>query len=154
VLAAYPDRDVRVHVVWFNMVRTDARDRWPRDEIVDDRATHYWDEDKAVGRALASREELAGWRPVAWDVWLLYPPGVTWGDDAPLPAARGRTIIGTREELDAAIRDVPATTPAARLPAAPTVATTRPRAPHSDLASTLNSGPTRIPLALTVRGRP
>jgi hypothetical protein len=75
VLAKYPDRDVAVTVVWFNMVRTDARDRWPRDEIVDRRTRHYWDAGRLVGTALAGRPELAAWRPVAWDVWLLYPAG-------------------------------------------------------------------------------
>ena len=107
MLAKYPDRDVAVTVVWFNMVRTDARDRWPRDEIVDARARHVWDAAKLVGTALASREELASWRPVAYDVWLLYPAGTTWDVTAPVPAARGRTIIKTRAALDAAIRALP-----------------------------------------------
>ena len=107
VLAKYPDRDVAVTVVWFNMVRTDARDRWPRDEIVDRRARHVWDAGKLVGTALAGREELASWRPVAYDVWLLYPAGTTWDVTAPVPEARGRTIIKTRAALDAAIRALP-----------------------------------------------
>lgn len=113
MLAAYPDRDVDVHVVWFNMVRTDERARWPRDEIVDPRATHYWDEEKAVGQALASLEELKAWRPIAWDVWLLYPPGVTWTSAPPVPSARGRTIIDSRDELEAAVRGVPSAAQAA-----------------------------------------
>ena len=104
MLAKYPDRDVEVMVVWFAMVRTDARDRWPRNEIVDRRARHLWDQGKVVGTALAGREELAAWRPVAWDVWLLYPAGTTWDGSAPVPEARGRTIIKTRDALDAAVR--------------------------------------------------
>ena len=104
MLAKYPDRDVAVTVVWFNMVRTDARDRWPRDEIVDRRARHYWDAGKRVGTALAGRPELAAWRPVAWDAWLLYPAGTTWEATAPVPVARGRTIIKTRTALDQAVR--------------------------------------------------
>ena len=103
VLAKYPDRDVAVSVVWFNMVRTDERDRWPRDEIVDRRARHFWDARKLVGSALASRDELSAWRPVAWDVWLLYPAGTRWDVTVPVPAARGRTIINTRAALDQAI---------------------------------------------------
>lgn len=107
-MAKYPDRDVAVSVLWFNMVRTDARDRWPRDEIVDARARHFWDQAKVVGTALAAREELRDWRPVAWDVWLLYPAGVRWERDAPLPSARGRTIIKARQALDAAVAALPA----------------------------------------------
>jgi hypothetical protein len=109
VLAKYPDRDVAVSVVWVNMLRTDARDQWPHDEIVDARATHYWDEAKLVGSALAARDELKAWRPAAWDVWALYPPGATWTDQAPLPAASGGTIIRTRERLASAVAGLPGT---------------------------------------------
>lgn len=107
VLAKYPDRDMAVTIVWFNMVRTDARDRWPRDEIVDRRAMHFWDAGKLVGTVLAGRQELSDWRPVAWDAWLLYPAGTTWDVTAPVPVARGRTIIKTRAALDAAVRALP-----------------------------------------------
>ncbi len=107
MLARYSDRDLAVGVIWFSMVRTDARDRWPRNEIVDPRAQHFWDEHKLAGKALAAREELAAWRPVAWDVWLLYPPDVTWSGEAPATAQRGRTVIGTRGELDQAIARLP-----------------------------------------------
>jgi len=107
LLAKYPDRDVSVSVVWFNMVRTDARDRWPRDEIVDGRVRHYWDEAKLVGRALAAPKELASWRPVAWDAWLLYAAGTTWDVDGAVPATRGRTIIKTRDALEREFQALP-----------------------------------------------
>lgn len=108
MLKKYPNRNVAVSVVWFNMVRTDERDRWPRDEIVDSRARHFWDLHKVVGTALAAREDLAGWRPVAWDVWLLYSADTTWDSAPPAPAARGRTIIKTRTALETAIAALPA----------------------------------------------
>jgi hypothetical protein len=107
VLAKFPDRDVAVFVVWFNMVRTDERARWPRDEIVDPRATHFWDTQKAVGKALAAREEVKAWRPVAWDVWTLYPAGVRWDAGTPAPGSYGRTIIRTRRDLAAAVAALP-----------------------------------------------
>jgi hypothetical protein len=107
VLAKLADRDVAVSVVWLNMVRTDGRDLWPADAIVDPRATHYWDEAKTVGKALASRDELAAWRPVAWDVWAIFPPGARWDDLPPRPAAFGRTIIKTRQQLVEAVAALP-----------------------------------------------
>jgi hypothetical protein len=107
VLAKFPDRDAAVFVVWFNMVRTDERARWPRDEIVDRRAMHLWDAQKAVGKALAARDELKAWRPVAYDVWALYPAGVTWGAGAPAPDSYGRTIIRTRGALAANVAALP-----------------------------------------------
>jgi hypothetical protein len=107
VLAAYPDRRVRVYVVWFNMVRTDARDRWPNNEIVDARARHLWDEGKLVGRAIAADEAHRGWRPVAWDVWLLFAPESEWAGRVPAPVESGRTIIRTRNRLDARFAALP-----------------------------------------------
>jgi hypothetical protein len=107
VLAKLADRDVAVSVVWLTMVRTDARDLWPADAIIDPRATHYWDGAKAVGKALASRDDLAAWRPVAWDVWAVFPAGVRWEDAPPRPAAFGRTIIKTRQQLADAVAALP-----------------------------------------------
>jgi hypothetical protein len=107
VLAKLADRDVAVFVVWLRMVRTDARDLWPADAIVDPRVTHYWDEAKAVGKALAARDDLAAWRPVAWDVWAVFPAGARWDDAPPRPAAFGRTIIKTRRQLAEAVAALP-----------------------------------------------
>jgi len=107
LLAKYPDRDLKVFVIWLALSRTDARSEWPRNEIVDPRARHFWDPGKAVGIALAAREDLKSWRPVAYDIWTMYPPGLTWGDEAPRPAASGRTIIKTRAELGTAIAALP-----------------------------------------------
>jgi hypothetical protein len=111
VLSKLRDRDVVVSVVWLNMVRTDARDLWPNDAIVDPRATHYWDASRAVGEALAARDDLRGWRPVAWDVWALFPPGAQWNATPPQPTASGRTIIRTRHQLYDAVAALPPTPP-------------------------------------------
>ena len=110
LLTKYRDRDLRVYVIWLTMRRTDARSEWPRNEIVDARAVHYWDEGKVVGTALARRDELKAWRPAAWDVWSIYSPGVTWNGEAPLPAAFGRTILRTRDQLERAVAALPART--------------------------------------------
>jgi hypothetical protein len=107
LLAKYRDRDLAVLVVWLSMLRTDDRSEWPRDEIVDRRAMHYWDRDKVVGTVLAMREDLKAWRPVAYDIWAMFPPGITWSADAPRPVASGRTIIGTRDRLAAAVAALP-----------------------------------------------
>ena len=108
VLAKFGDRDLRVYAVWLPMLRTDARSEWPRNEIVDPRATHLWDAGKAVGSALAARDDLKTWRPVAWDIWAMFPAGATWSADAPKPMASGKTIIRTRDELSAAVAALPA----------------------------------------------
>jgi hypothetical protein len=107
VLAKLGDRDVKVFVVWLAMRRTDARSEWPRNEIVDPRATHFWDERKAVGTALAARDDLKSWRPVAWDIWAMFPAGTIWIADVPRPIASGHTVIGTRDQLEAAVAALP-----------------------------------------------
>ena len=106
-MGKYRDRDLAVLVIWMRVLRTDARDEWPRDEIVDRRATHFWDRDTVVGTALAAREDLKKWRPVAYDIWAMYPAGIMWSAEAPRPAASGKTIISTRDRLAATIAALP-----------------------------------------------
>jgi hypothetical protein len=107
LLAKYRDRDLKVYVIWLKMLRTDARSEWPRNEIVDPRATHYWDEAKTVGTALAAGDALKAWRPVAWDMWAMYPPAATWTTGPPAPAGFGRTSLRTRDQLETAVAALP-----------------------------------------------
>lgn len=51
----------------------------------DPRVRHYWDGEQRVGSAVTPL--LAGLDIPAWDVWLLYAPGVTWEKgSAPAPS--------------------------------------------------------------------
>lgn len=45
---------------------------------------HYWDGERRLGKAVSAR--LGGLQDPAWDVWLLYGPGVVWGDAPVIPA--------------------------------------------------------------------
>ena len=48
------------------------------------RVRHYWDGEQRVGQAVTPL--LEGLDIPAWDVWMLYAPGTTWGDGvAPAP---------------------------------------------------------------------
>lgn len=52
--------------------------------LQDARVHHLWDQGKIVGLAYAP---VLGLSEAAWDVWLLYPPGVRWeGEQPPEPA--------------------------------------------------------------------
>lgn len=44
-----------------------------------DNVRHYWDSEQRVGAAV---QGFIGVDFPAWDVWLLYGPRITWGDDA------------------------------------------------------------------------
>ena len=52
--------------------------------VTDARARHYWDEGGAL---MAAYTRVLGLNQDAWDIYLVYPPGVRWeGDLPPAPA--------------------------------------------------------------------
>ena len=54
------------------------------ESFADERVEHSWDSQGRFGQLFAKMLNLKG---VAWDVHLLYAPGVTWGvDEPPKPA--------------------------------------------------------------------
>ena len=73
VLEAYPSLDIKAYAVWFNMVFLDDRSRCPGDALPDHRVTHYWDEEKLVGRWYSNRFGRPG--QTAWDLYFLYAAG-------------------------------------------------------------------------------
>lgn len=48
--------------------------------VTDARARHYWDEGGAL---MAAYARVLGLNQDAWDIYLLYPPGVRWEGEAP-----------------------------------------------------------------------
>jgi hypothetical protein len=101
LLQKHPELPLRTYAVWFDMVWTDSKDRWPKRLIADPRVAHFWDEEKSLGRWYSPR--ISDGEHIVWDTFLLYPPG------APLDAAPnsllalGATIIDEREELRKAV---------------------------------------------------
>lgn len=114
LLAANTDADLRVYAVWFEMFPGDTRERWPSDVLSGPRVRHYWDEEKVVGSWYGDRipdmqDQLVpgsmgvGDEPVLWDAYLVYGPEAKWAE-VPTGLRRwGRTVIGTRESLRAAV---------------------------------------------------
>ena len=111
LLQKYSAADLRVYAVWFNMVASDSRSKWPAGLLSDNRAIHRWDESKVVGRWFAGqtsgiRSQLApgsawGDGETLWDAYLLYGADARW-DDGPTGLIRwGRTIVAGRETLKA-----------------------------------------------------
>ena len=91
---------LRGYAVWEPILRTDnlRGARKATTVLPDARVRHYWIEDQAVGEIFQSPLGLKD--EVAWDVYLVYPPGVEWKNSGPpkpayfmhqlhdLPAAR------------------------------------------------------------------
>lgn len=75
------------------MLSTDARSRWrlTGHTIDDPRVSHFWDEDRVIGKYFA---EQAGWGEgdVMWDVFYLFGPDAEWGAELGEPVAHGGTI--------------------------------------------------------------
>lgn len=96
-----PDLDVAVYAVWFDMIDTDSRSRWPSGVLVDPRVRHWWDEGKAVGRWYGRHPDY-GDDPelVVWDTYFLYGPDAEWQEQGPTELASwGYTIWEHREKL-------------------------------------------------------
>lgn len=54
--------------------------------MADPRVEHYWDGEDRVGSAFTPH--IAGLEIPAWDVWMLFAPGVRWeGEVPPEPTA-------------------------------------------------------------------
>ncbi len=86
VLEEVRSGQLAVYVVWEPIMATDGEvpARRATSLVPDPRAIHFWTDATDVGEAFQSALALDG--EPAWDVYLLYPPGVEWNsNDAPSP---------------------------------------------------------------------
>ena len=91
------ESDVTGLVAWIPMMKTDDLEVAEREakRLSLPHVEHVWDGEKVLGDAFAG---TLGLRCAAWDVYLLYAPGVTWSQALPpeptfwmhqLPSAKG-----------------------------------------------------------------
>jgi hypothetical protein len=109
LLDKYPNANLKVYAVWFDMMPADSRAKWPATLLADSRAVHRWDENKTIGRWFAPR--TAAMRPllskgsawsdgdVLWDAYLLYGAGGKWNETPTGLIRWGRTIVAGRDAL-------------------------------------------------------
>ncbi len=78
--------NLSVHVVWSSQLGAKAKHVAGGAELMQDsRATHYWDPDQRIGAAF--QKHIADLSSPAWDVWMLFAPGVLWqGEQPPAPS--------------------------------------------------------------------
>jgi hypothetical protein len=86
VLNTVKDPSLRVYVAWARVLPTDqdAPDEETRSLVPDERAAHFWDAEGSLPALFSSVLQLPAGYP-AWDVYLAYPPGVTWEKEPPTP---------------------------------------------------------------------
>ena len=105
VLDKYPDAELRVYAIGFDVLAGDDRVEVDDSLLMDARVLEFWDNDREVGLWFPQQEEyrdLIG-RPLAWDIYFLYGPEATW-DEIPSPlVSSGSTIIARRDDLQKSI---------------------------------------------------
>jgi len=99
ILQKYPSSDVRVYVVWFNMLPADSRDLVDRKVLNDHRVVNYYDPNRVVGTWFA---EHTGGGGIVWDAYFLYGADATWTDQPGPLVSSGGTVIGSSGDLAAA----------------------------------------------------
>ncbi len=110
VLDKYPDLDAAVHVVWLPMLGSDSEASAKKTSLMysDSRVHQYWDAEKTSGwaytndlfsdmgermkKAIAGDEQLQRdvqprGQGAMWDIYMLYEPGVKWGETVPEPTS-------------------------------------------------------------------
>ena len=89
ILNAFPEADIRLSMIWIEMLPTDSREAAQRmaGGMLDPRVRHYFDPRTThlAGNALAHGIIHEGRGP-AWDVYLFYDQEAEWNDQPPIPA--------------------------------------------------------------------
>lgn len=65
--------------------------------MADPRAEHYWDGEDRVGAAFAPH--IDDLQSPAWDVWMLFAPGVRWDGEAPPAPSHWEHQLGVLRHL-------------------------------------------------------
>ncbi len=79
--------------------------------IPDARATHYWDGESVLGNVYGRTLELPRSRTLAWDIYFVFPAGMEWGEEVPIPAywnhqlGRDELHLGDGTNLEASVRE-------------------------------------------------
>ena len=95
-----PDNDLKVYAVWYNMLASDAREKWPGKLLTDSRVEHYWDAEKIVGIWYGETVTVKSEGHVEWDASFLYGSDSEWTETGPShQISWGRTIVDSREHL-------------------------------------------------------
>lgn len=97
ILKKYPSSDVRVYVVWFNMLPGDSRDLVDRKVLNDHRVVNYYDPNRVVGSWFAAHTEGGG--GIVWDAYFLYGASASWTVEPGPLVSSGGTVIGSSRDL-------------------------------------------------------
>ncbi len=107
VLEAYVDDEITVYAVWFNMIPGDRKSRWNPNLLADERVTHYWDEDRVLGKWIAKNvDDCEHLGPIDWDSYYLFDEDGHWDKSFEDLKACGTPIFRNTENLATALEEV------------------------------------------------
>ena len=117
ILARYPNRNVRLLVVWEPILATDWRSpsRSILGRIPDGRARQFWDPKHLVAEELARFSQQNSWqmkpdccvgKGFHWDEVVLYGPHVRW-NDGPKPVYWNGAVYRIAPLLEKALNEQP-----------------------------------------------
>jgi len=64
--------------------------------LPDSRVVHYWDDEKSVGTLYGKSLFPPPGKTFAWDLYLVYAPGVEWHTQPPMPTEWWMSATGAR----------------------------------------------------------
>ena len=82
IFEEFDARSLKGIAVWIPVMNGDSPGAacTEAENLSDDRIEHAWDAEQRLGELFA---KMLGLQGVAWDVYLLYEPGVEWGTNGP-----------------------------------------------------------------------
>lgn len=101
MLRANPSANLKVYVVWFNMLPGDSRQFLDTKLLSDPRVRNYWDQDKLLGNWYS--QAVTHRRGTTWDAFFLYGPYSQWADVPTDQVAAGGPVIGAQDKLSAGL---------------------------------------------------
>jgi hypothetical protein len=121
ILKRYPDLNLKVYTVWYEMYPGDSPDDYPEAQLLmrDKRVTHYWDQSKEVGRFYFTAVPTDYKGPIQWDAFYLYDKDSVWEDKPTSLLTFGRTILEDRKNLSTKIAELSGSAPSAEDPPIP-----------------------------------
>lgn len=106
ILARHPGSPIRVYAVWFPVLAGDSSVTVDGRLLSDSRVTNYWDPRRTVGNWFSAH--MTDQPGVTWDAYFLFGPAATW-DATPTPlASLGSPVIGSRDSLSTAFKELSA----------------------------------------------
>jgi hypothetical protein len=83
VLSGIEEDSLQIAIIWTGVLQNDTYQSaiQSRELVPDSRVLHYWDGSGALGTAYSP--VLGTNMRMAWDVYLAFSPGASWGSGAP-----------------------------------------------------------------------